>query len=163
MLSVSYISRESCVVSLSLSSLMMYANDRVHRVNGPMVVFFSLYITLSHHHHYADVSESIELLKCLSGTFIECMFKVKSSLSINFLVMIVRIRVLYLIIIIIIIKSEVWTICHCLGLGRETMEYAVCLFYVLIMTSWHGNTFHITRPWWRESTSHQWIPLRNGQ
>ena len=30
-----------------------------------MVVFFSLYITLSHHHHYADVSESIELLKCL--------------------------------------------------------------------------------------------------
>ena len=37
---------------------------------------------------------------------------------------IVRIRVLYLII---IIKSEVWPICHCLGLGHETMVCAVCL------------------------------------
>ena len=29
---------------------------------------------------------------------------------------------------IIIIKSEVWTIIHCLGLGHETMVCAVCLF-----------------------------------
>ena len=27
----------------------------------------------------------------------------------------------------VIIKSEVWTITHCLGLGHETMVYAVCL------------------------------------
>ena len=39
--------------------------------------------------------------------------------------MIVRIRVLYLII---IIKTEVWLICHYLGLGHETMVCAVCLF-----------------------------------
>ena len=39
-------------------------------------------------------------------------------------VMIERIYILYLII---IIKSEVWTITHCLGLGHETMVSAVCL------------------------------------
>ena len=32
---------------------------------------------------------------------------------------------------IIIIKSEVWTIIHCLGLGHETMVCAVCLFIFL--------------------------------
>ena len=35
--------------------------------------------------------------------------------------------------IIIIIKSEVWSIIHCLGLGHETMVCAVC-FYILIHT-----------------------------
>ena len=40
------------------------------------------------------------------------------------LVMIERIYVLCLII---IIKSEVWIITHCLGLGHETMVFAVCL------------------------------------
>ena len=34
---------------------------------------------------------------------------------------------------IIIIKSEVWTIIHCIGLGHETMVCAVCLFIFL----WH--------------------------
>ena len=37
---------------------------------------------------------------------------------------VVRIYGFYLII---IIKSEIWPICHCLGLGHETMPYAVCL------------------------------------
>ena len=41
------------------------------------------------------------------------------------LVMIERIYILCLII---IIKSEVWTIIHCLGLGHETMVCAVCLY-----------------------------------
>ena len=39
------------------------------------------------------------------------------------LVMIERIYILCLII---IIKSEVWSISHCLGLGHETMVFAVC-------------------------------------
>ena len=38
--------------------------------------------------------------------------------------MIERIYILYLII---IIKSEVWNITHCLGLGQETMVFAVRL------------------------------------
>ena len=41
----------------------------------------------------------------------------------NFFVMIERIYILCLI----IIKSEVWAITHCLGLGHETMVCAVCL------------------------------------
>ena len=45
------------------------------------------------------------------------------SLSIS-LVMMERICILCLII---IIKSEVWAITHCLGLGHETMVSAVCL------------------------------------
>ena len=34
---------------------------------------------------------------------------------------------------IIIMKSEVWTIIHCLGLGHETMVCAVCLFILFLM------------------------------
>ena len=44
------------------------------------------------------------------------------------LVMIERIYILCLII---IIKSEVWTITHCLGLGHETMVSALCLIIFL--------------------------------
>ena len=46
----------------------------------------------------------------------------------HFLVTIERIYIFYLII---IIKSEVWTITYCLGLGHETMVCAVCLFVFL--------------------------------
>ena len=34
---------------------------------------------------------------------------------------------IYILCLIVIIKSEVWTITHCLGLGHETMVSAVCL------------------------------------
>ena len=54
------------------------------------------------------------------------------SLPISF-VMIERIYILCLII---IIKSEVWTISHCLGLGHETMVCAVCLFILLRKIVW---------------------------
>ena len=47
-----------------------------------------------------------------------CVFSLPISL-----IMIVRLRVLFLRS---IIKSEVWLICHCLGLGHETM--GICLF-----------------------------------
>ena len=40
---------------------------------------------------------------------------------------------IYILCLIIIIKSEVWTITHCLGLGHETMVSAVCLS---ILFSW---------------------------
>ena len=43
----------------------VFANDRIHHV--PQVVFVCLQITPSHYHHYADLSEGIELIKCLSG------------------------------------------------------------------------------------------------
>ena len=45
--------------------------------------------------------------------------------------MTVRICVLYLII---CINSKLWPICHCLGLGHETMVCAVCL-YIFLLTN----------------------------
>ena len=100
--------------------------------------------TIYHYHHYADVSESIlkflnsyqvnsvsnmclrlspfsqlSLMKYMDGL---CVFSSPFSL------VIVRICVLYLLI---IIKSEVWPICHCLGVGHEIMVHAVWLFIFL--------------------------------
>ena len=40
----------------------------------------------------------------------------------------------YILCLIIIIKSEVWTITHCLGLGHETMVCAVCLYSYCIIS-----------------------------
>ena len=34
---------------------------------------------------------------------------------------------------------------------------------VVMMTSWHGNTFRMTGPLWGESTGNQWIPITKGQ
>ena len=62
---------------------MMCANNRVHY--GPMVVYGYLHITLPHYHHYADLSEGIELLKYLSDMFcLECVSKIRLVLSIIF-------------------------------------------------------------------------------
>ena len=125
------------IVDVTYNGLMMCANNGVYY--DLMVVLICLHITLPHYDHHADVSEGIELLKCLSGTFLWsvcvrlsqfsqlsfmqymglCVF----SLPI-YLMMIVRIGVLYLIF---NIKSEVWPVCHCLWLGNETLVCAVCL------------------------------------
>ena len=51
---------------LLLCSPMMCTNNQVHY--GLMVVLIHLHITLPHYHHYADISEGIELKKCLPGT-----------------------------------------------------------------------------------------------
>ena len=48
-----------------------------------------------------------------------------------------------------IIKSEVWTIIHCLGLGHGTMVCAVCLSIFLWWSS-YGNIFLVTGPLWGE-------------
>ena len=45
----------------------------------------------------------------------------------------VMIEIIYILCLIIIIKSEVWTITHCLGLGHETMVCAVCLFVFFLI------------------------------
>ena len=89
------------------------------------------------------LSEGSKPSKCLSGTFcFECVSKIKSIVSIVFhaiygVVCIqlthfsyddCEIQVLYLSI---IIKSEVWPICHCFGLGPETIICVLCLFYNL--------------------------------
>ena len=62
---------------------MICATDEVHYES--IAVFVCLYITPSYYDHYADPSESIELLKCMFGTFcLECMSKIKSIILIIF-------------------------------------------------------------------------------
>ena len=49
---------------------------------GPMVISVCLHITLPQYHHYVDLSEGIELLKCFSDMFcLQCVSKIKSILS----------------------------------------------------------------------------------
>ena len=71
MSSITYKSREHwdlvsiiCFQSIDVQS-MVFANDRIHY--GLLVMFVCLQITPSHYHNYADSSEGIELIKCLSG------------------------------------------------------------------------------------------------
>ena len=50
-------------------------------------------------------------------------------------------------------------------LRRHPTHYdiAVMVIFTNMMTSWHGNNWHITDPLWGESTSNQQIALRKGQ
>ena len=133
---------------------MMSANSRIRF--ALQIVLVCLYSTQSHYHHCAELSEDIELIKCLSDIFCrvcEIRLSIFSQLSIiqsiiqymglcifslpTPLVMIERIYILHLVI---IIKSEVWTITHCLGLGHETMVCAVCLSIFF----WHVRWFSWT-------------------
>ena len=86
--------------------------------------------------------KTLNLYNACQIYFVECVIKIMHILSVihytirgvvcfqftHFLVMIERI---YILCVIIIIKSEVWNITHCLGLGHETMVCAVCLFVFL--------------------------------
>ena len=53
----------------------------------------------------------------------------------------VMIEIIYILCLIIIIKSEVWTITHCLGLGHETTVCAVCLS-IFLWRFWHIRYVH---------------------
>ena len=107
---------------------------------GLQIVFVFLYNTPSCYHHCANLSEDIELIKCLSDIFCwVCEYDWAYFLSyplynIRDCVFSVHPFPLwwlreYTLCLIIIIKSEVWTIFHCLGLGHETM---VCALYLSI-------------------------------
>ena len=124
-------------VFISIVQFMMSANSRIRF--GLQIEFACLYNTPSHYHHCANFiwrhwTYKMSAKCNLSSVWVRlsifyqlsitqyvglCVF----SLPISF-VMIERIYILCLII---IIKSEVWTITHCLGFGHETMVCAVCL------------------------------------
>ena len=124
-------------VFISIVQFMVSANSRIRF--GLQIVFVCLYITQSHYHHCANFiwrqwnykmpvrynlsSVWVRLSIFFQSSIIQYVGLCVFSLSISF-VMIERIYILCLII---IIKSEVWTITHCLGLGHETMVCAVCL------------------------------------
>ena len=59
---------------------MMSANSRMRF--GLTIVFIYLCTTPSHCHHCANLSEDIELIKCLSIYFFECVSKIRHILSV---------------------------------------------------------------------------------
>ena len=140
MLLIAYTLRENReFVFIIILQFMMSASNRIRFVLK--IAFVCFYITPSHYHHCANLSEDIEIIKCLSDYFVECVNKIGHIISVihyticgavcfQFTHSLVTIRRIY-ILCLIIIKSEVWTITHCLGLGRETMVCAVCHFVFL--------------------------------
>ena len=62
---------------------MMSANSQIRF--GFQILFVCLYITTSHYHHYANLSEDIELIKCLSDILVACV-----RLSISFQLSIIQ-------------------------------------------------------------------------
>ena len=104
---------------------------------GLQIVFVCLYITPSHYHHCANLSEDIELIRyILSSVWVRlnifsklsiiqymglCVFSLPISL-----VMIERIYTLSY------YHRQIGSMIHCLGLGHETMVCAVCFSIFLL-------------------------------
>ena len=131
---------ELCVDVIIIEQFLMSANS-----SGLQIVLVCLYSTPSHNHHCANLSKDIELSKCLSDIFFECVrLSIFSQLSIvqyvglcvfSLPIYLVMIGSIYILCLIIIIKSEVWTITHCWGLGHKTIVCAVCLSIFLSSSS----------------------------
>ena len=147
---VSCISRDSWVfVFIATVLYMTCANNQLY--HGLKVVFVVFHITLTCHHQYADMSEGIEYIKCVSDIFCSGVTKLSKFFNLSFMQfmglrvfslrsafrMIVRIYVLYLII---SMKREVWVIIHCLGLGHATIISTPCPAYVHVDVVWIGET-----------------------
>ena len=67
-------------VFIIIVQFMMSANSRIPF--GLQIVFVCLYSTPSHYHHCANLSEDIELIKCLSDISVECVSKIEHILSV---------------------------------------------------------------------------------
>ena len=67
------------IVFIIIVQFMMSANSRIRF--SLQIVFVCLYITPSHFHHCANLSEDIELIKCLSDIFCR-VCKIKHILSV---------------------------------------------------------------------------------
>ena len=137
---------------------MMSANSRIRF--GLQIAFVCLCITPSHYHHCANFiwrhwTYKMPVRYNLSSVWVR--LSIFSQLSIiqyarlcvfSLPISVVMIERKYTLCLIIIIKSEVWTIIHCLGLGHETLVCAVCLsIFVcskLIFTIYHRKKINMT-------------------
>ena len=120
--------------------MMMSATIRLRF--GLQIVLVCLYSTQSHYHHCANLSKGIEINYKMPVRYILSSVWVRLSIfsplsiihyvglyvfSLPISVVMIEIIFIYIYCLIIVIKSEVWTITHCLGLGHETTVSAVCL------------------------------------
>ena len=135
LLLIAYTFRENRkFVFINIGQFMMSANSRIRF--GWEIIFVYLYITPSHYHHCANLSEDIELIKFLSDIFCRVCEKDRAhSLSYPSYNMWGCVFSVYPIPLfekrytfcLIIIKSEVW------GLDHETMVCVVCLSIYLLV------------------------------
>ena len=123
-----YIYRENCAVlwctQLTEYIIAWWSYSFVCTLHYLIVIIMQTYVkycTYKMLAGYLLLSVCLILSQFSQLSFLQYMGMRVISLPIS-LMIIVRICVLYLII---IIKSEVWPICHCLGLCHETMVYAV--------------------------------------
>ena len=90
------------------------------------------------HHLIIIIVKALNLWNACQRYFVQCVSKIKHILSIihytkygavcfHSPISLVMIERIYILCLIIIIKSEVWTITHCLRSGHETMLSTVCL------------------------------------
>ena len=121
------------------------ANSRIRF--GLQIVFVCLYITPSHYHHCANFiwrhwTHKMSVRYNLSSVWV----RLKHILSVIHYTICGAVcfqftyflcddgENIYILCLIIIIKSEVWTITHCLGLSHEITVCAVCVSIFL----WHS-------------------------
>ena len=62
-----YISEKPGFIYIIIVQFLMSSNSQMRF--GVQIIFVCLYITPSHYHHYTDLSDDIELIKCLSDIF----------------------------------------------------------------------------------------------
>ena len=67
-------------VFIIIVQFMMSANSRIRF--SIKIVFVYLYITPSHYHHFANLSEDIERINTCQIYFVECVSKIKHILSV---------------------------------------------------------------------------------
>ena len=111
------------------------------RISGYVLVCRSYSFVCTLHHLITIIMQTylqtVNLYNACQICFVECVSKIKHIFSVihytiygavcfQFTHSLAMIERIYILCLIIIIKSEVWTITHCLGLGHETMVCAVC-------------------------------------
>ena len=110
-------------VLIIIVQFMMSANSCIR--HGLQIVFVCLYITPSHYHNCANLSVDTELMKCLTDIFcrvcriepilLVIQYSIHGAVCCQFTQFPRDGWENILLCFIIIIKSEVWTIIHCLG------------------------------------------------
>ena len=153
-------------------------------IPGKPGICFHQYITLYHYHYCANFiwihwTYKMPVRYNLSSVWVRLsiFFQLSIILYVGLCVFslpipFVMIERIYILCLIIIIKSEVWTITHCLGLGHETMVCAVCLsiFFLihLAFVSYSSNDllsdscFHLStllNYWHAHTNTHTYINI----
>ena len=113
----------------NLFSLLLCSSSWVQIVGYVLVCRSYLFVCTVHHliiiiaQHYLEPLNQLSIIRYVGL----CVFSLPISL--------VMIDIIYILCLIIIIKSEIWTITHCLGLGHETIVCTMS-FYILLNMWW---------------------------